>query len=177
MTTHYNFIQKMFDNISCNDILIYSNIFIGTFCLLQLITFSFQAIDYVFDNKTQKAVKSNDTTNNVQKTVEKSTDNEDEETAEDENDGEEEDDDYETETEDERHKMKTYTWDIQTKITNIIQSNEDLFSDKRSASRLKYKINKEINEYFAKAYIEYMQKQESEEEDVVKEIQKELATE
>lgn len=177
ITTQYNFIQNMFDNISCNDILIYSNIFIGTFCLLQLIAFTFQGIDYVFDNKTQKAVTSNDTTNDVQKTVEKSTDNEDEETAEDEN-NEEEDEDYETETEDERHKIKTYTWDIQTKITNIIQSNEDLFADKRSASRLKYKINKEINEYFAQAYLEYMQKQQETTESTDEEVnsKKEVAT-
>lgn len=186
MTTHYNFIQNMFDNISCNDILTYSNIFIGTFCLLQLISFSFQAIDYVFDNKTQKDVTSNDiksnditpndvTPNDVQKTVEKSSDNEDDETAED-----EEDDDYDsdTETEDERHKMKTYTWDVQTKITNIIQSNEDLFADKRSASRLKYKINKEINEYFAQAYIEYMQKQQesNESDDEEENSKKKVAT-
>jgi hypothetical protein len=181
ITFNHNFINKMFENVSCNDVLIYSNIFIGTFCLLQLISFSFQAIDYVFDKAKTKESEETEVNNVNGETSQQNQETHDEnQEYESESDS---DSDSQSENYNERHKLKMFTWDMQSKITSIIQENEDLFTDKRSASRLKYKINKEISEYFAQAYTDYVNNinkyddecDDNEKDDEVKEIQKELA--
>ncbi len=139
------FSQEMFNH-NFNEVLKYSNIFIGMFCFIQLIHYIFKMMDYILSEKKYTVQKSD--VENIQsinhETIQEQNQDEDKDKDEESSidDCAEEDCEYVNEF------INKYSLDLQNKITEVIYANSELFTDRRSQTRMKYHISKEIIDYF-----------------------------
>ncbi len=147
IVTNPSLLQEMFSfGMNIDELAKYSNIFIGMFCFIQLINISFKFVDYIIGEKKQ--------THAITVMAEtRSDDNEEiEQESEEQNEENQEDEKSETSETDDTHEeiqmIRSYSAQIQNKISKIIALHHDLFTDRRAQTRIKYHINKEITDYF-----------------------------
>lgn len=143
IVTNPSLLQEMFSvSMNIDELAKYSNIFIGMFCFIQLINISFKFVDYIIGEKKQ--------THTITVMAETRSDNNEE--FEQESEENQEDEKSETSETDDTHEeiqmIRSYSAQIQNKISKIIALHHDLFTDRRAQTRMKYHINKEITDYF-----------------------------
>ncbi len=138
------YLANIINNIDSITIMKYANTIFTIFFLYQIFNISYKISNYLFyDNKKQE--------NNIQNNTDEILETESEEN----NDCECECDFVEDIDENNKNSIKEnlsiinrYNKDLQRNISLIIKNHPELFVDKRSNFRLKYNINKHINEYF-----------------------------
>lgn len=141
IVTNPNLLQEMFSvSMNIDELAKYSNIFIGMFCFIQMINISFKFVDYIFGEKKQ--------THTITVMAETSSDNNEDFEQESEEANEEDEKSETDDTHEEIQMVRSYSAQIQNKISKVIALHNDLFTDRRAQTRMKYHINKEITDYF-----------------------------